>query len=150
MKVILLKDVKDYGSADTVKDVSDGYARNFLIPKGFAVMADKGTLKTLDARLKIRAAELEAERAELSKIASKLDGAEIVIQVDVGENGKLFGSVTHQDIAKKIFESLGIDIDKKKIILDQPIKAVGSFEVPVKFAPDISASVKVNVAASSK
>ena len=150
MKIIFLKDVKDIGSADTVKDVSDGYARNYLIPKGVAVIADKGTLKSLDARLKIGAEELEKERAELSNIASKLDGAEIGIQVDVGENGKLFGSVTHQDIAQKIFESLGIEVDKKKIVLDQPIKTTGSFEVPVKFAPDISASVKVNVAASSK
>jgi large subunit ribosomal protein L9 len=150
MKVILLKDVKDIGSADTVKDVSDGYARNYLIPKGVAVIADKGTLKALDARLKIGAEEFEKERAELSKIASKLDGAEINIQVDVGENGKLFGSVTHQDIAQKIYESLGIEVDKKKIVLDQPIKAIGSFEVPVKFAPDITGSVKVNVAATPK
>jgi large subunit ribosomal protein L9 len=150
MKIIFLKDVKDIGSADTVKDVSDGYARNYLIPKGVAVIADKGTLKSLDARLKISAEGLEKERAELSKIASKLDGAEIGIQVDVGENGKLFGSVTHQDIAQKIYESLGIEVDKKKIVLDQPIKTTGLFEVPVKFAPDISASVKVNVAATPK
>jgi large subunit ribosomal protein L9 len=150
MKVILLKDVKDIAPADTVKDVSDGYARNYLIPKGLAAIADKGTLKSLDMRLKKKSETLETERAELKNIASKIDGAQISIQVDVGENGKLFGSVTHQDIAKKLFESLGIDVDKKKIILDEPIKAVGSFDVPVKFAPDISATLKVNVAASSR
>jgi large subunit ribosomal protein L9 len=150
MKVILLKDVKDIAPADTVKDVSDGYARNYLIPKGLAAIADKGTLKSLDMRLKKKSETLETERAELKNIASKIDGAQISIQVDVGENGKLFGSVTHQDIAKKLFESLGIDVDKKKIILDEPIKTVGSFDVPVKFATDISATVKVNVAASSR
>jgi large subunit ribosomal protein L9 len=150
MKVILLKDVKDIGPADTVKDISDGFARNFLIPKGAAVIADKGSLKTLEARLKVKAEELEKHKGELKDTASKIDGAEISINVDVGENGKLFGSVTHQDIAQKIYESLGIEVDKKKIVLDQPIKTIGSFEVPVKFAPDITASVKVNVAATSK
>ena len=150
MKVILLKDVKDIGLADTVKDLSDGFARNFLIPKGAAVIADKGTLRSLESRLKVKAEEIEKHKGALKDIASKIDGAEVSIRMDVGENGKLFGSVTHQDIAHKIYESLGIEVDKKKIILDQPIKATGSFEVPVKFAPDITASVKVNVAATSK
>jgi large subunit ribosomal protein L9 len=150
MKVILLQDVKGIGPADTVKDISDGYARNFLIPKGAAVIADKGTLKSLDARVKVKAETLEKERAELKKLASKLDGAQISINVDAGTSGKIFGSVTHQDIAKKIHESLGVEVDKKKIVLDQPIKETGSFDVPVKFASDISASLKVNVAASPK
>lgn len=150
MKVILLKDIPDIGPADTLKDVSDGYARNYLIPKGLAVIADKGTLKSLDARLKVKAEELEKHKSALKGIASKIDGAEINVQVDIGENGRLFGSVTNQDIARKIYESLGIELDKKKIILDQPIKAIGSFEVPVHLAQDISASIKVNVAASSK
>ena len=150
MKVILLKDIKDMGSADTVKDVSDGYARNFLLPNGSAVLADKGTLRSLDLRLKEKSKVQEAERAELQKLASKIDGAEIGISVDVGENGRLFGSVTHQDVAQKIYETLGIEIDKRKIVLDQPIKAIGSFDVPVKFAHDISATVKVNVDAAAK
>ena len=150
MKIILLKDVKEIGPADTVKDVSDGYARNFLIPKGAAVVADKGTLKALDARLKVKAEELEKHKGILMETASKIDGAQISIQMDVGENGKLFGSVTHQDIAQKIYESFGIELDKKKIVLDQPIKTIGSFEIPVKFASDITASVKLNVAATSK
>lgn len=150
MKVVLLQDVKGMGHADTVKDISDGYARNFLIPKGLAVIADKGTLKSLEERVKAKAEKLEKERAELNKIASKLNGAEISIKVDAGQSGKVFGSVTHQDIAKKIHETLGIDVDKRKIILDQPIKETGSFNVPVKFASDISASLKVNVTASAR
>ncbi len=150
MKIILLEDVKGVGPADTVKDVSDGYARNFLLPKGAAVIADKGTLKVLDVRLKAKAEGIEKEKADLRKIASKLDGAQISIQVDAGESGKIFGSVTHQDIARKVFETLGIEVDKKKIVLDQPIKETGSFDVPVKFTSDISASLKVNVAASPR
>jgi len=150
MKIILLEDVKGIGPADTVKDISDGYARNFLIPKGAAVLADKGTLKSLETKVKAKAETLEKERAELKKIAAKLDGAPISILVDAGVSGKIFGSVTHQDIAKKIHESLGIEVDKRKIVLDQPIKETGSFDVPVKFASDISASLKVNVAASPK
>ena len=150
MKVILLKDVKDIGSADTVKDISDGYARNFLLPNSLAVKADKGSLRSLDIRLKVRSEQLEAEKAELMKLASKINGAEVEIRVDVGENGKLFGSVTHHDIAQKLSEKIGIDVDKRKIILDQPIKAIGSFDVPIKFAHDISAIVKVNVDAASK
>ena len=150
MKIILVKDVKDIGPADTVKDVSDGYARNYLVPKNLAVAANEGTLKTLEARMKAKSEDLEKQKSALKETASKIDGAQISIQVDVGENGKLFGSVTHQDIAQKIYESLGIEVDKKKVILDQPIKTIGSFEVPVKFAPDISALIKVNVAASSK
>jgi large subunit ribosomal protein L9 len=150
MKIILLEDVKGIGPADTVKDISDGYARNFLIPKGAAVIADKGTLKTLDVRMKVKAEGIEKERAELKGIASELDGAQISINVDAGESGKIFGSVTHQDIAKKVFETLGIEVDKKKIVLDQPIKETGAFDVPVKFASDISASLKVNVTASPR
>ncbi|MFH1709933.1 MAG: 50S ribosomal protein L9 [bacterium] len=150
MKIILLKDVKDIGPVDTVKDVSDGYARNYLVPKGFALSANAGTLKSLEARLKVKAEELEKQKIVFKETASKIDGREINIQVDVGENGKLFGSVTHQDIAQKIHESFGIEVDKKKIVLDQPIKTIGSFEVPVRFAPDISSSLKVNVTASSK
>ena len=150
MKVILLKDIKDIGPADTIKDVSDGYARNFLIPRGLAVIADTNAMKALNARTKIKSEELEKEQRTLKEIASKINGSEISLQVDVGENGKLFGSVTHQDIAQKIYESLGVEVDKKKIILDEPIKSIGAFEVPVKFAPDISATLKVNVARSSK
>jgi large subunit ribosomal protein L9 len=150
MKVILLKDVKDTGHADTLKDVSDGYARNFLIPNGLAIPAEKTSLKNLDSRLKVRAESHEAERSELMKLASKLNGSQVSIQVDVGETGKLFGSVTQQDISKKIFESLGMEIDKHKIVLDQPIKAIGMFDVPIKFGHDVTASVKVDVSAISK
>lgn len=150
MKVVLLKDIKDIGQADTLKDVSDGYARNFLIPKGLAVPAEKNALKNLDTRLKAKAEKNEAEKSELMKLASKINGSEIGIRVDVGENGKMFGSVTTQDISKKVFESLGIEIDKHKIVLDQPIKTIGSFDVPVKFGHDVTASVKVNVSSSSQ
>lgn len=150
MKVILLRDVKDAGLADTLKDVSDGYARNFLIPNGLAIPAEKTALKNLDSRLKAKAERHDAEKAELMKLASRLNGCQVSIQVDVGESGKLFGSVTQQDISKKIFESLGMEIDKHKIALDQPIKTIGMFDVPIKFGHEVTASVKVDVSAISK
>ncbi len=150
MKVILLKDVRDIGTADTVKPVSDGYARNFLLPNKLAVEATKPALKALEERSKIKAANTEKEIAALKDIASKISGSEIAIAVDMGENGKLFGSVTHQDIAQKIKESFGVDIDKKKIVLDEPIKAAGTFNVPVKLGHEVIASVKVNVSASAR
>jgi large subunit ribosomal protein L9 len=149
MQVVLLKDVKDIGAADTVRSVSDGYARNFLFPNKLAVEATRSALKSLEARSKIKAANTEKEIAALKDIAAKINGSEIAITVDVGENGKLFGSVTHQDIAQKIHESLGVEIDKKKIILDEPIKAIGTFNIPVKFGHDVTASVKVNVSSRS-
>jgi large subunit ribosomal protein L9 len=150
MKVILLGDVKDVGHADTVVNVSDGFARNFLFPQKLAVDATPAAIASLEQRVKDKQAKLAQERAALKAIASKLNNAEIEIHVDAGENGKLFGSVTNADIAKKIHEKLGLDIDKKRIVIDEPIKATGAFKVHVKFALDISASVRLNVSSSQK
>ncbi len=150
MKVILLRDVKDVGQEDAVVNVSDGFARNFLFPKKLAIEAKPASLSKLDLKIKETQEKKEQERAALREIASKLNGKEIEISVDAGESGKLFGSVTHADIAEKIHGSLGIDIDKKKIVLDEPIKAAGAFDIQVKFASDISATVRLNVSASRK
>jgi len=145
MKVILLKDIRDIGTADSIKSVSDGYARNFLFPNKLAVEATPAAMRAFDERIKIRSANLQKEIAALKETASRINGKEISIAVDSGVTGKLFGSVTNQDIAKKIHEAFGLDVDKKKIILEEPIKATGTFNVPVKFGHEISATVKVNV-----
>lgn len=149
MKVVLLKDVKGVGAADTVINVSDGYARNFLFPNRLAVNADVYAVAALEERLKTARANREQELAAIREIAKKIDGTEITISVDAGESGKLFGSVTHADIAEKIRAVTGVEIDKKKIVLDEPIKAVGAFNVPVKFGQDVSATVKLTVSASA-
>jgi len=150
MEVIFIKNVDKVADANTVKNVSDGYARNFLFPKGLAVTASPSALRSLEGRQKERKAKEEQEKDSLRQLAAKLDGIEIEILADVGENGKLFGSITSSDIAKKVHEVHGVEIDKKKIHLEDPIKAIGKFEVPVKLASDISAKIKVNVASSSK
>jgi len=150
MKVILLKDVKTVGTADTLVNASDGYARNFLFPNKIAVPANDANTAALNERLKQKEIAREKERASLCDIASKLNGQEIVIQVDSGESGKLFGSVTSSDISKKIRELLGIEIDRKKIHLEEPIKTTGRFSIPVKFANDISAEIKINVSPATK
>lgn len=150
MKIILLKDIKSLGAADTVVNVSDGYARNFLFPKKIAIEASGAALTALESRKKANDEKKEKEKASLREVAQKLKGAEIGIAMDVGESGKLFGSVTASEIAQKTFEVLGIEIDKKKIVLDEPIKTIGAFEVPVKFAPDIFTTIRVNVTSTSK
>jgi len=149
MKVILLKDVKDLGAPDIVADVSDGYARNFLLPRGFAVEAKEPALRALGKRKQANEERKEKERGVLRELASKVNGAEISIEIKAGESGKLFGSVTSQDIAQKAYEALGVEIDRKMVILDEPIKSTGTFELPVKFASDISATLKVNVIPTS-
>ena len=150
MKVIFLKEVKNVGSADEVKDVSDGYARNFLLPHKLAIESSPFALNALEQRKKEKEEQKEKEKATLREIAKKLDSQEIVIHADAGEGGKLFGSVTASDIAKKIHETTGMELDKKKIVIDEPIKTTGIFNVHAKFSADISAKIKVNVTAASK
>jgi large subunit ribosomal protein L9 len=150
MKVILLKDVKGIGHADTVQDVSDGYARNFLFPAKLAITADTANLAALEVMRKIADEKKQKETAAFKEIASKLNGKPVTVSVDAGTTGKIFGSVTHADIAKAVHEQLGIDVDKKKIMLDDPIKSLGTFDIVIKLAQDIQAKIKLNVAASSK
>jgi large subunit ribosomal protein L9 len=147
MKVILLEDIKNTGARDTVINVSDGHARNFLFPRKLGVEATPAALQALDERMKNRAAILAKEIAELKNLAAQINGKEVNIPVDVGTSGKLFGSVTSHDIAQQIQKTTGINIDKKKIVLDEPIKTIGLFNVQVKFGHEVSATVKVNVSA---
>jgi large subunit ribosomal protein L9 len=150
MQVILLQDVREIGTKDTLVNVSDGHARNFLFPRKLAVIADASALLALEERKKNRAAQLEKEISAAREAAGKLSGKSVNIKVDVGENGKLFGSVTAHDISKHMHDELSLDIDKKKIVLSDPIKAVGAYNVQVKFGHEISATIKVNVSPSPK
>ena len=145
MEVILKKDVKGTGKEGQIVKVSDGFARNKLIPGGLAVEATPANKKAFE-REKQRAAEkLAAERAEAETFAAKLRGKGVVIRTKVGDNGKLFGSITSMDIAQAILEQTGEELDRRKIILDKPIKETGTTEVEIKVYQDISAKVKVRV-----
>lgn len=148
MEVILKKDVKGTGKEGQIVKVSDGFARNKLIPGGLAVEATPANKKAFE-REKARAAEkLAQERAEAEKFAAKLRGRGVVIKTKVGDNGKLFGSITSMDIAQAIFEQTGEELDRRKIILDKPIKETGTTEVEIKVFQDISAKVKVRIEGS--
>lgn len=132
MKVILLKDVKGTGKAGEIKDVSDGFARNFLIPKGAAKAADAGALNDLKNKEAARLHKIEVDKAEARDLAAKLEGILVKIEATHGADGRLYGSITSQHVADELKKISGIDIDKRKIVLDNPIKAYGKYEIPVK------------------
>lgn len=143
MEVILKKDVKGTGKEGDVVKVSDGFARNKLIPGGLAVEATEANKRAI-AREKAKAAEKYAQDKEAAEqLAAKLTAAPVIVKTKVGDNGKLFGSITSMDIAQAVSEQLGTEVDKKKIVLDKPIKEIGETEVTVKLFQDVAAKVKV-------
>ncbi len=145
MKVILLADVKGKGKKGDVVKVNDGYARNMLFPKGLAKEATAGNLKNLEHQKAIAAQE-EAERKEdAEKLSEKIRKATVRVETKGGENGKLFGSITSAEIAKECKEQFDIELDKKKILLDAPIKQAGTTELKVKLHPEVTATLKVEV-----
>lgn len=144
MKVILKANVESLGKAgDTVK-VADGYARNYLIPKGLAVEASSWSVKVLEQEKKRIMQKIETERKIAESMIEKLKGITCIITRRFGEQDKLFGSVTTKDIEQSLAEQ-GINIDKKMIILEEPIKSLGDFPVKIKFQPGIAAEIKVTV-----
>ena len=145
MLVILKKDVKGTGRAGDVVKVSDGYARNMLIPKGMAVTATDKNIRSIEKQKAVLEEKRKEEKIEAEKIASDREKNNIEIKIKTGDNGKLFGSITAMDISKAIMEQEGVDIDKKKIQLKSPIKQTGEFEVEVKIYPEVVAKVNVIV-----
>ena len=143
MEVILKQDVKGTGKAGQIVKVSDGYARNKLIPGGLAVEATPANRKAIE-REKAKAKEkYEAEKAAALDLSQQLADKIIVVKTKVGENGRLFGAITSKEIASAITEQTGVEVDKRKIVLDKPIKEVGETEVTVKLFQDVAAKVKV-------
>ncbi len=144
MKVILRQDYENLGRMGDIVEVKDGYARNFLIPRKIALPATPGNIRMVETEKKQKAFKLEKEKLNAQKLAEKLHGLEIIIPMRAGENERLFGSVTAQMIADEIGK-MGIEVDRKKILLDEPIKMLGSYEIPIKLHPDVSVKIKVNV-----
>ncbi len=145
MQIILKKDVKGAGKAGDVVKVSDGYARNRLIPGGFAVEATPSNLARVKREKANHEAQIARDKAEANQVKKVLEDKTIRLKTRVGEGGKLFGSVTSMDIADAIKEQTRLDIDKKKIVLKKPIKEIGEHEVEVKLYTEISADIKVAV-----
>jgi len=144
MKVILQQDVKGKGKKGELVNVSDGYARNFLFPKGLAVEANNANLNVMNTQNAAKAHKLAEEIAAAKAIADKLSNKTVNISAKIGDNGKLFGSITAKEIAEAIKEQLGEDIDKRKITADA-IKSCGTFNASVKLYTDISANIFVVV-----
>lgn len=142
MKVIFCQDVPNVASFGQIKEVADGYARNFLFPRGLALPADEKNRAKIEKILKIAEQKQKQKQQELTELAEKLEKTSVTITAKVGPNEKLFGSVTSSDIAEQLKAS-GISIDKQNIILDSPIKECGIFNVQVKLAPEITARLKV-------
>jgi large subunit ribosomal protein L9 len=144
MQIILKENVKDLGHIGDVVNVKDGYARNFLIPKGLAVEANPKNIKALEHE-KRKIHELAKKvKASAEELAARISGTSVTIKAKTGEEDKLFGSVTAMDIADALKKE-GIDIDKKKIVLDEPIKRLGSYTVNVKIHSDVTAHLNVQV-----
>lgn len=145
MIVILTKDVKGTGKAGDVVKVSDGYARNRLLPQGLAKEATQGNVRNLEKQ-KALAEEKRAEQKQAAqKQAQELEKITLIVKTKGGENGKLFGSVTSMDIAKALQEQEGITVDKKKIEMPGPVKQAGNITVSVKLFPEVAAKIKVKV-----
>ena len=148
MKVILLKDVKGSGKVGDIVNVSDGYANNYLIKNGLAKVATAQNVNYLDGQKASEQHKKDVAFAEAQELASKLKQTELTLKVSVGANGKLFGAVNTQSIADAI-NVQGFAIDKKKIVLDQPIKMLGKYSVGIKLHPKVSVKVDITVVALS-
>jgi large subunit ribosomal protein L9 len=145
VKVIFVEDVPNVARVGQTKTVADGYARNYLFPRKLAVLADSQAAAAVDAQLKKKVKQRALEEAEMAELAKKIGGIEITLKAKVGENEKLYGSITGADIAEALSKAAGFEVDKRKIELVEPIKQVGVCDVTVRFAHEISAVIKVNV-----
>lgn len=145
MEVLLLKEVKRLGKAGEVRRVADGYARNYLIPRGLAVPATDAARRQVAEREAARARAADAEKATAEAQAAALENVELVFKVKSGESGRLYGSITSADIAEQLAERIGESVDKRKVMLDEPIKEIGTSKVDVKLHTDVKVSVTVIV-----
>ena len=144
MKVILKADVKGSGKKGDVIEVSDGYARNFLLKKGLADVATASGINEISQRKKADAFHKAENEKALRDLAKEVNGKEVTVSIRAGENGKVFGSVTTGQIAASL-EELGYDVDKKKIVLKENIKTLGAFEAEIRFMEGVTAKIVVNV-----
>lgn len=145
MKVILQQDVKGQGKKGQLVEVSDGYARNFLLPRKLAVEASADAMNTMRLQEKAKQARMAAEKAEAEAVAEKLKSAQVRLSAKSGAGGKLFGSITSKEIAEGLKAQHGIELNKSKIVQDEPIKTFGSFQLKVKLGYEVTGTVYVLV-----
>ena len=145
MKVIFKVDVRGQGKKGEMKEVSDGYARNYLIPRGLAAEATADNINAMRLKEKAKAAQLAREKAQAQENARKLEGVQVIIRARAGGAGKLFGAVTSQEISDALKEQFDIDIEKNKIVQAEPIKSFGSYTVKAKLGFETSGNINVLV-----
>ena len=144
MEVVLKEDIENMGHMGDVVKVKDGYARNYLLPRGLVVLADKKNLKALEHEQRMIAQRRERLTKEAHGISETLSRVSLKFAVKVGEEGRLFGSVTNMDIEKALKEK-GFEVERRRIVLQDPIKQVGDYEVPIRLRPEVMPSIKVRV-----
>ena len=150
MKVVFLEDVPNVAETGEVKEVADGYGRNFLIPRKLAVLADAKAANIVEARLK-KKARIQAEtEAEMRELAQQLEGKEVILKARSGAKGRLYGSITNADITEELSKSTGLVVDKRVIELEEPIRQVGSYEIAIRLTKDIMPKIKVTIVEEEK
>ncbi len=145
MKIILQKTVERLGDPGDVADVADGYARNFLIPRGLAVRAEKGAVRHAESLKRAHQARTTAEKGELETVAARLVETPLVVTARAGEEGRLFGSITAADIVEALSAQAGVSVDRRDIHLDEPIRSVGTHEVTVHLHADVDPVITIDV-----
>lgn len=147
MKIVLREDVENLGRKGDLCEVADGYARNYLVPRGFALKATRGIVAQGAAMRRNRDAKEVRDRADAEALAARLTGVRIEVKARAGEGGKLFGSITSADLVDAVQAQLGIELDRRTIDLPEPLKALGPAEVPVKLQTGVVAALSVEVVA---
>ncbi len=145
MKVIFLRDVSGKGEAGEIREVSTGYARNFLLPRGLALAATPTAIKAAQELIPGRKEKVREalDQAKLAELARQIEGSEVHLQARIGAEGRLFGSITSADIARELNQVTGFSIDKRRIDVDKPLRQTGSYEITVKLAKDLEPTIKV-------
>jgi large subunit ribosomal protein L9 len=148
MRIVLRDDVDNLGKKGDLVDVADGYARNYLVPRGLALKASAGSQKQADAMRRNREARERRDRESAQALAAQFEGRTITIKARAGGEGRLFGSVTASDIAEAVQKQTGVDIDRRKLDLDEPLKELGGTDLQVRLRPDVVATIHVEVEAA--
>jgi large subunit ribosomal protein L9 len=143
MKIVLMQDVPNLGRTGEIKEVAGGYGRNYLIPKGYATMATPGLIKQAEERAAAQQRREQKARTQFEQVAQQINGQTLRFDVRVGELDRLYGAITNADIADKLRQQFGIEIDRRKIDLGDPIKRAGVYSVPVRLAADLEPRLNV-------
>lgn len=147
MRLILREEVGHLGEVGDVVEVADGYGLNYLIPKGFAIHATASTLRATQHEQRLREAQVDVARRRANEAAAQFSGVEVEFVMRAGEDGRLFGSVTNRDIEKELLER-GLEVNRRRILLAEPIRKVGEYDVPIRIHAEVKAEVKVQVVAA--